>query len=220
MAAVVRGVPMHETSLGTEIIDFLTGKPRERTIYEDLRQSMIAWFVTGAGFGREAMQSHVPVGYTVDCETFHRRADLIIYDGPLSAFRPVSPSGSQRGPAPLVLATFCPGQVETYLREVTALARLLLPRPSPFAVVTDMKEIRLFNTASGEILARSFAEMPGAAWFHAQPLAPVKPLDERAIMAESRILHAYSGLLKDCCGENCPVDSRAGNSLGLGTEKE
>ena len=182
---------MHESSLGTDILDFLTGKPRPRTIYEDLRQAMIAWFATGLGFPPENMQSHLPVPYTVDSEIFHRRADLVVYD-----------RNPQEGGVPLVLSMFCPGQIETYIREVTALARLLPPLPCAFALVTDMKEMRLFETGKGTLLAKDFCSMPQAGWFYSQGV-PRHGLEERARMAESRILHAYTGFLKDCCGETC-----------------
>ncbi|MDL2316044.1 type I restriction enzyme HsdR N-terminal domain-containing protein [Desulfovibrio sp. OttesenSCG-928-A18] len=182
---------MHEVSLGGTLCDYLTGEARERTTYEDLRQALARYLVEERSFAPSCLRPRFAVSYTAAAGTQSREADLAMF--------------SARGDLCLLLV-FCPGQVHTYVREVTAMARLALPLPAPLAVVTDMREADLFAVVSGEILARGLGALPAQAQLeelaarHALP-----PLSPEQREKEGRILHAYTGFLKNCCGESCPI---------------
>lgn len=180
---------MHEVSLGGTLIDYLTGEARERTTYEDLRQALARFLVEERGYARELLKPRFVISYNIEAAEYSREADIAVF----------SPSGQL-----LLLLLFCPGQVHTYTRELMAMARLALPAPSPLGVVTDMREAELVATRSGEILAHGLAVLPSLNDLESLALAhPVeKPTQERR-NGESRILHAYTGFLKSCCGESC-----------------
>lgn len=180
---------MHEVSLGGTIKDYLSGEERDCTTYEDLRQALARFLVEERGFDPARLRSHYPVAYQVNGESFEREADIIMFRG---------------NGAPGLILVFCPGQVNTYAREVRAMARLCLPAPCPLAVVTDMREADLFAVASGTMLAQGLPALP--AYIAMEKLAeahPVAPLSPEAREKESRILHTYTGFLKSCCGERC-----------------
>ena len=182
---------MHEVSLGGTIADYLTGEARERTTYEDLRQALARFLVEERGFAPSLLRPRYSVAYAVNSERHEREADIAAF----------SASGSL-----LLFVVFCPGQVHTYAREVTALARLALPRPCPLAVVTDMRAAELFAVSDGTLLAEGLSALPAReeverlAAGHVHP-----PLNPEQRDKESRILHAYTGFLKTCCGETCSL---------------
>lgn len=182
---------MHEVSLGGTIRDYLTGEQLERLTYEDLRQAMARFLVEERGFSPERLTPRYPVVYCIDAVRHERAADIAAFNA--------------RGELCL-LVMFCPGQIHTYARELTAMARLALPCPSPLAVVTDMRQAELFVVASGEILAEGLRALPPCA--EVEALAAVhafSPPDDERRARESRILHAYTGLGDKCCGKSCPA---------------
>ncbi len=180
---------MHEVSLGGTLTDYLTGERRDRTTYEDLRQALARYLVEELGYEPSRLAPRFSVSYAAGGAGAAREVDIAV----------LSPEG-----APLLVLVFCPGQVHTYAREVTALARLA--GPAPLAVVTDMREAELFCVADGAVLARGLASLPRPAELAALAAAhPHPPLDAVRRDRESRILHAYTGFLKTCCGESCDI---------------
>lgn len=182
---------MHEVSLGGVIRDYLTGQDRERTTYEDLRQALARFLVEERGYPFERLVPRYAVSYSVRDGVFAREADIALLG---------------ENDIPRLLLVFCPGQIRSYAREVTALCRLTLPVPCPLAVVTDMREAELFASADGAVLAAGLRSLPGPA--DLARLAAEHPavcLTPEQRDRESRILHAYTGLLKTCCGESCSV---------------
>ena len=182
---------MHETSLGGTIRDYLTGEARERTTYEDLRQTLARYLVEDRGFSPEFLAPRYPVEYGVKGETLIREADIAV----------LLPSG-----APGLFLVFCAGQIHTYAREVRAMARLALPGPCPLAVVTDMRDAELFAASDGRVLASGLHALPAPDVLEslARQYAQ-EPLTDEQRAKESRILHAYTGFLKTCCGESCTL---------------
>jgi hypothetical protein len=181
---------MHEVSLGGTLEDYLTGEARECTTYEDLRQALARWLVEEKGYAKSALVPRFAVPYQVDGETLTREADIAVF----------APEGEL-----LLLILFCPGQVNTYVREAVSMARLALPRPAPLAAVTDLREAELVSAGDKAVLAYGMAAIPGQAQLAA--LAGERrlpPLSEEQRAKESRILHTYTGFLKTCCGERCP----------------
>ncbi|MDL2279630.1 type I restriction endonuclease subunit R [Desulfovibrio sp. OttesenSCG-928-G11] len=182
---------MHEVSLGATIKDYLSGEERDCTTYEDLRQALARFLVEERGFEAKRLRSHFPVAYEVDGQILEREADIAML--------------GQNGCVSLILL-FCPGQINTYVREVRAMARLCLPEPCPLALVTDMNEADLLAVADGLVLARGLRALPDQATIEelakAHPVARLSPV---ARLRESRILHTYTGFLKSCCGERCEI---------------
>ena len=201
---------MHEVSLGGMLIDYLSGEARERTTYEDLRQALLAWVVEQKGFPKSWLAAHVPYAYNTDMPqdspnpslqegkgSGARTADLtIVKPGAAEA----GPFG-QKGNTNLLLLLFCPGQVYTYQREALALARLA---SFPLVAVTDTRDLVLFATATAQEIGTGPSAFPGpeamVSLASAHPLPLLSPLEKTM---ESRILHAYTGLQKTCCTENC-----------------
>ena len=182
---------MHEVSLGGTIADYLTGEALERTTYEDLRQALAKFLVEERSFEPSLLQPRYTVAYSVNNETHERQTDIAAFCA----------SGEL-----CLLVVFCPGQVHTYVREVTALARLALPRPCPLAVVTDMRAAELFAVCDGTILAEGLSALPAREDVERLATGYAHyPLSEGQREKESRILHAYTGFLKTCCGESCSI---------------
>ena len=180
---------MHEVSLGGVLADYLTGEARDLTTYEDLRQALARFLVEEKGYARAALVPRFSVRYEAGGQEYSREADIAV----------VSLSGQA-----LLLLLFCSGQVHTYARELMAMCRLALPSPCPLGVVTDMREAELVSSVSGAILAQGLAALPVP--FELEALAgkhAPASLDAERRDREGRILHAYTGLLKTCCGESC-----------------
>ena len=188
---------MHEVSLGGTLRDYLTGQDVDRTTYEDLRQALAKLLVEERGYPAERLRPRVDVICMVDGERCCRTADLAAYD---------------EAGRPLMLVIFCPGAPGTYEREAVAAARLVAGGPAPLVVVTDTRDAELLSSATGDVLAKSMAALPH--WTQLQQAAaehPAKALDPQSRQREERILHAYTGFLKTCCGESCSVASPAPN---------
>lgn len=182
---------MHEVSLGATIKDYLSGEERDCTTYEDLRQALARFLVEERGFDASRLRSHFPVAYEVDGQSLEREADIAML--------------GQNDCVRLILV-FCPGQINTYAREVRSMARLCLPEPCPLALVTDMNEADLFAVADGRVLARGLRALPDQAAMEELAKAhPVARLSPESRLRESRILHTYTGFLKSCCGERCEI---------------
>ena len=126
---------MHEVSLGYTIADYLSGESIEATTYEDLRQAIARMLVERKGYPAKRLRSKVPVTFPVGEGSYTRAVDLVAYDE----------SGR-----PLVLVLFCAGEVETYIREAVAAARLMEEGAPPLAVVTDTQSAALISVGDGE----------------------------------------------------------------------
>lgn len=182
---------MHETSLGGTLADYLTGEARDCTTYEDLRQALARFLVEEKGYDKSLLRPRFVVSYFAGGAERSREADIAA----------LSPSGQ-----PLLLLLFCPGQIHSYARELTSMCRLALPSPCPLGVVTDMREAELISAGGGETLARGLAVLPAPRELETLAAKHALPaLDPEQRDRESRILHAYTGFLKNCCGENCSL---------------
>lgn len=182
---------MHEVSLGGTLADYLTGEARECTTYEDLRQALARFLVEEKGRPRELLRPRFPIRYEVEGEDLEREADLALLDDDGSV---------------LLLILFCPGQPHTYAREAVAMARLAEPEPVPLVMVTDMHTAELLAARDEAILAHGLDSLPDTPALRrfAQEYPVVRPSAEGRVK-ESRILHAYTGFLKTCCGETCAL---------------
>lgn len=186
---------MHEVSLGYTLRDYLTGEQLEATTFEDLRQALARMLVEERGYPASSLRPRVQVAYDIDGEQECRTVDLVAYDGK----------------KPLLLIVFCSGQVGSYERESVAAARLLEGGPAPLVAVTDTRDAELVATASGTVLAQGMQALPGFDELAALAAShPAPHLSEDARMREARILHAYTGFLKTCCTENCPLPDQPG----------
>lgn len=182
---------MHEVSLGGTLLDYLTGEQVERTTYEDLRQALARLLVEEKGYPAANLRPRIEIPFTIDGERQCRTADLAAYDE----------SGR-----PLLLIIFCAGAPGTYERESVAAARLAPNGPAPLVAVTDTRDAVLLDTARSQALASGMAALPAWADLRAKAEAVGRrTLSTEARQREERILHAYTGFLKTCCGESCDL---------------
>lgn len=188
---------MHDVSLGTTIMDYLTGEELDATTYEDLRQAMARLLVEEKGYPKDHLRPRVPVTIPVEGKDYTRLLDIVAYDDTN---------------APLLALLFCPGVVTTYHREALASARLLAPAPAPLIVVTDTKDAVVLETAGGTELGQGLLAVPDWQRLHKLALEhPAPEISEERKQRESRILYAYSESLYDCCGgAACAIASKGG----------
>lgn len=175
---------MHEVKLGFKIKDYLTGKDIDATTYEDLRQEIARVMVEEKGYSRENIESKAEIRFQIEDRELVREIDFIVFlDG-----------------TPLMVVIFCAGEIETYIRESLAIARLINNGPARFALVTDTQNFMLLYSKDGEIIRKGpFSQFP--AW---QEIVELKekyaqfeyPLEKRP--KEERILYALSALSCEC----------------------
>lgn len=188
---------MHDVSIGTTMVDYLTGELLEATTYEDLRQAMAKLLVEEKGYPKERLRPRVAVRFPIEERTYTRLLDLVAYD---------------EHDHPLLAVLFCPGVVTTYSRESLAAARLLEPKPAPLIMITDTKEAIVLESAKGECIGEGLLAVPD--WQRLHKLAaehPAPEVDDAHREREKRILYAYSEALYDCCGgAACAVAAKGG----------
>ena len=115
---------MHEVKLGFKIKDYLSGKEIDATTYEDLRQNIVQMMVEEKGYPKENIRAKVLIAFEINGKKFSRTIDFAIY------FKEF----------PILIVMFCAGEIETYVRESLALARLIENGPASFALVTDTQK--------------------------------------------------------------------------------
>ncbi len=183
---------MHEVSLGYTIKDYLSGQDLEATTYEDLRQAIVRMLVERKGYPANKLYSKVGIEFEIDNQRFLRKIDLVAY----------SDTGS-----PLLILLFCPGEVETYIRECLAAARLHPGQPAQLAVVTDTQNALILCVADGKTMDQvDYQAIP--TWEMLESISaqcPAYTLTEKKKVIEERILYAYSELSCYCSGSICPL---------------
>ncbi|MCF8031196.1 MAG: type I restriction enzyme HsdR N-terminal domain-containing protein [Desulfohalobiaceae bacterium] len=188
---------MHEVSLGYTIADYLSGGSVEATTYEDLRQAIARMLVERKGYPLHRLRSKVQVTFPVGEGTYTRTVDLVAYDA----------EGR-----PLVLILFCAGEVETYVREAVAAARLMEEGAPPLAVVTDTKSAVLVSVGDKRHLEhRDYQALPD--WDRLHDLAGQVSgyeLNDKRRIVEGRLLYALSELTT-CCGDDCQTGDPEGS---------
>jgi len=200
---------MHETSLGRMVQDYITGEELEETSYEEFRQATARMLVEERGYPRESFTPRVPVVFPVKGEEYCRMVDFVVTD--------------EHG-SPVLLIFFVAGQPGTYDREVIATARIFTQGAVPLVAVTDSKTAYLYETATGECLARDERALPR--YSYVQELAkehPAQTYSEKRLNAERRILYAYSEFIYGSCCASCTPESEdglRGGKLGQMSSKE
>ncbi|MFP4391471.1 MAG: type I restriction enzyme HsdR N-terminal domain-containing protein [Desulfohalobiaceae bacterium] len=182
---------MHEISLGYTIRDFLSGEDIQVTTYEDFRQAIARMLVERKGYPKQRLKSKVVISFQVQGQSYEREVDLTVYD--------------QEGRA-LMILMFCAGEVETYIRECLAAARLHPHGPARLAVITDTNQALLLGVSDGELLNRTdYQAIPS--WEDLQKEAARAGeyvLEEKKRQVEERIFYAFSEL--SCSCRQCPGD--------------
>jgi len=183
---------MHEASLGYSIQDYISGKDVEATTYEDLRQAIAKMLVEQKGYPKDRIHTKLPISFAIDGQTFSRSVDLVVYDDE---------------DEPLMVVFFCAGEVETFIRQVLAAARLLPQGPARLAVVTDTTAALLLRVADGEVLEKSaYQAIPD--WTRLQELcsqlSPIQ-ISEKQRACEERIFYAFSELSCSCSDDSCDI---------------
>lgn len=183
---------MHEVSLGYTLEDYLTGKTLEATTYEDLRQAIARLLVEHKGYPKAALLSRQVLKFTVQGNQFETMIDFVVLDN---------------NSKPLLVIQFCAGEIETFVREALALARLLPDGPAPFALVTDTQQALLVECQKGQIIKQG-AYLAIPTWSELMTLAKEEPdfeLDSQRADREQRILYALRGLSCSCREAGCKI---------------
>jgi hypothetical protein len=178
---------MHEISLGRTIRDYLTGEELEETTYEEFRQGLARLLVEEKGYSKETIRPRISIRFMVGGEPWSRVMDMGVF----------------QGERPLLLLLFSAGEVDTYVREAVAGARLHEP-PFPLVLITDTKDARLASTRDGSIIARGFHALP--TWERLLEFVeehPIQALSPEQREREGRLFYAYSAY-HSCCGADCP----------------
>jgi len=181
---------MHEISLGYTIQDYLSGQDIEATTYEDLRQAIVQMVVERKAYPKENIRSKIKIEFDIEERKFSRSIDLVVY----------SPTGE-----PLLVILFCAGEVETFVRETVAAARLLPDKPAKLALVTDTNQALLIRVFDAEVLEKNpYQAIPD--WSRLKEIAGKVgqyELTDRKKQIEERILYAFSELSCSCRDTSC-----------------
>ncbi len=165
-----------------ELIDFLTGKTIEDTHDERLRQEVARRLVLQKGYAKESIlpgekiivscgenRAQVPLDFRI---LIHHRTAMIVKYGP--------------------------GSILTRRRSALALSRLSAPYQVPVVVVTNGRNAEVLSGDSGRCLGEGLDAIPSRSELtHLISVATWKPLTEKQIEMESRILYAYE--IDDAC---------------------
>ncbi len=182
---------MHEISLGYSIQDYLSGEDIQATTYEDLRQAMARMLVERKGYPRQNLQPKASICFEIQGRVYRREVDISVYD--------------QQGRVLLILM-FCAGEVETYIRECLAAARLHPHGPARLALVTDTKQALILRVADAKLLRQTdYQAIPS--WEQLQQEAAKAEqyvLTQEKKQVEERIFYAFSEL--GCSCRQCPPE--------------
>jgi hypothetical protein len=165
----------HHLILG-ELVDFLTGNTIEDSHDERLRQEVAKALVLQKEYDRK---------------NIHCREKITVLCGENSAMVPLDfRIVLQRRTAMIV--KYGPGSILTRHRPALALSRLAAPYQVPIVVVTNGREADILSGDSGRRLGEGLAAIPSKnELLRLVAVAAWKPLTERQIEMESRILYAY-----------------------------
>ena len=192
---------MHEVSLGYTLQDYISGKQVEATTYEDIRQDIARFLVEDKGVPKDNIQTKVEVAVHIEGKPYVQQVDLVL--------------GTDLQD-PILALTFCAGQVETYMRQVLAAARLLPQGPARLAAVTDTQKAMIMRVADGTLLQECpYAQFPE--WLELQEMggqAPAYILTEEKRAKEGRLLYALSELSCSCAQESCSLKDRTQDASG------
>lgn len=184
---------MHETSLGGTLRDYLSGDEIEETTFEEFRQLLARLMVEEKGYPKERITPKVMLRYTVDGTTYERRIDFVVHND---------------AGAPIFLVMFCAGDVGSFEREMVCAARLYPGGPIPYVMVTDTMNASLLNVKTGEAIRHGLSALPTWDEINAMfDVSDMSPLTDEQRDKQSRIFHAYSGLLCGCEG-TCDLPDR------------
>src|SRR6056297_3196535 len=150
---------MHEISLGYTIQDYLSGQDIEATTYEDLRQAIVQMIIERKGYPKENIRSKIKIEFDIEGKGFSRSVDLVVYN---------------HFQEPWLIVLFCAGEVETFIRETVAAARLLPDKPAKLALITDTNQALLIQVADAKILEKNpYHALPD--WTRLQEIAGQSP---------------------------------------------
>jgi len=178
---------MHETSLGQTITDYLTGQQIENTTFEDIRQTLAQIMVEEKGYPKDKIQPKKTISIPTTDGNLTITLDFVIYDDQNN---------------PILLLTFVPGEVVSFIRQYIAAARLHQP-VIPLVVITDTQNACLVQTADKKIIERGYFALPN--YKELKQLAanaPVCKLNDKIKKAEICIANAYFSLSGPCTNSN------------------
>lgn len=182
---------MHEVSLNQVITDYLSGHEIDLTTYEDIRQAIAKLLVEEKHYPPENIKSKYELELDLDGNKYTIIIDFVVYyEG-----------------RPILILSFCPGAVSTFITQNLCLARIFPGHAVPFVIVTDSKDAALMNVAQKKELCRGYHCIPY--WDDLINLAkdakPITISDERKDK-DKRVAYAMFALSDSCCSTQCPTD--------------
>lgn len=175
----------HHLILG-RLVDFLTGETIEDSHDERLRQHVAKLLVQKKDYKKTDLRSGEKVRVSYD-----ENAALVPLD-----FRIILHNKTA------MIVKYGPGSILTRHRPALALSRLIEPYQIPVVVVTNGRTAEVLSGATGRTLGTEFGAIPTRQQLSAL-LTGVdwRPLTEKQIELESRILYAYE------IDDACPCDN-------------
>jgi hypothetical protein len=176
----------HHLVLG-ELQDFLTGKTIEDNHDERLRQKVARFLVEEKNFPKEDITSHCKL--TINAG---RKKAIVTVDFKIRIFGKTC-----------MIVKYGPGSMVTRQRPSLATSRLIAPYQIPFVVVTNGIGAEILDGISGKLIGENLPAVPGRSDIIDRfGSFDFKPLSDRRIELESRILYAYEVDDACACDEN------------------
>lgn len=171
----------HHLILG-RLVDFLTGETIEDSHDERLRQRVAKQLVLEKGYDKNDIRSGEKI--RISCGG---NAALVPLDFRILLRRKTA-----------MIVKYGPGSILTRHRPALALSRLVAPYQVPVVVVTNGRSADILSGGTGRHLGSGFEAVPDKKRLTALlPGADWRPLTDKQIEMESRVLYAYE--IDDAC---------------------
>lgn len=183
---------MHEVSLNQVITDYLSGDKIDLTTYEDIRQSIARLLVEEKKYPLENIRSKYDLDLDLEGMKYTITIDFVVYH-------------QERA---ILILSFCPGAVSTFITQNICLARIFPDYPVPFVIVTDSKDAALIDVKSKKEICRGYTCIPS--WDvllemvgNAEPFSIPSQRKEK----DKRVAYAMFALSDGCCSSQCSSNS-------------
>ena len=171
----------HHLILG-ERVDFITGEVLKDTHDERHRQKIARLLVDQKGYAKTDIEPRKALVVQADDKRAVLKVDFII-----RLAQRVS-----------MVIKYGPGSLVTRRRSVLAVSRLIAAYQVPVAVITNGQDAEIISGPTGEVIATGLDAIPSRnALIRQVADAKFKPISERQIEMESRLLYCYE--VDDSC---------------------
>ncbi len=161
------------------LTDFVTGREVPNIGAEEQRQAVEKFLCRQKGYPPESIGVDVEVSLEVRGEPYSSQIDLVI----------------ALGGNPFMLIKCAAASLESREKEVIAAARLLGPRPAPYAVVSDGKTAVIYDALERKKIGEGLFQIParGAAEKFMAVYDPA-PIAEKDLEREKIIFRSYDSM--------------------------